>query len=266
MRADFIGIADREKLPRWAARRLEALEAPKMKIRIFQIDGERDTQRVRFMHYDHTIEHGGIDPSAYRQVYGGTVKAESLENIFMLCNTDQFPPGYCGHSLSVSDIIEVCEGKDRGFYFCDKIGFKKLDDFDIEKTDHADMMKILVLENDMPPYEAEIRHDIHAMQSVVGGLIEPVYFEENGDVLCWCNEEFLFNGSIPNRRIGETLVNGTCYIAGDRINKYGEKESCSLTDEQIAKYTQMFPQSVIVLDESADETMTESEDIDQTLS
>ena len=181
-RSDFIGIADKEQLPKWAARRLEILEAPKMKIRVFQI---KDYTENRFMNHEYTLKHGGIKAESYHQVYGGEVFADSLEGVFLLCNTDH-PPGYCGHSLSVSDVVEVCEGKDRGFYFVDSFGFKKLDDFDISKTNHADMMKILVLENDRAPYTAEIRHDgINAMQSVVGGSFECVYFEPKGDAVCW---------------------------------------------------------------------------------
>ena len=57
----------------------------------------------------------------------------------------------------------------------DSIGFKRLDDFDVSQTDHEDLMKVVILENDREPYKAEIRKDIHAMQSIVGGLIEPVY-------------------------------------------------------------------------------------------
>lgn len=263
-RSQFIGIADREKLPKWAAKRLEILESPKMKIRIFQIDHDKDTQGVKFMDMDFTNRHGGVNSEAYHQVYGGTVIAESLDDIFRMCN-DGHPPGYFGHSLSVSDVIEICEGKEKGFYFCDSFGYKKLEGFDIEKTDHADMMKILVLENDREPYTAEIRQDIHAMQSVVGGNIEPVYFEHKCDAMCWCNDEFLLNGSEPNRRIGETLVHGTCYISGDHYNEYGERDSCSLTDEQIEMYSKMFPQSVIVLDESNDEDLSESEDQGQSM-
>ena len=262
-RSDFIGIADRSQLPKWAARRLEILEAPKMKVRIFQLKDNADN---RFMSYDFTTAHGGVKAENYHQVYGGEVLADGLDGVYMICNTDH-PPGYYGHSLSISDVVEICEGKDSGFYFVDSFGFKKLDDFDISKTNHTDMMKILVLENDRAPYVAEIRHDgIRAMQSVVGGSFECVYFEPKGDAVCWCNDEFLLNGSAPNRKIGETLVHGTCFISGDGTNAYGEYDARSLTDEQITKYSQMFPQSVICLEDT--ETMTEemSEDIGQGVS
>lgn len=260
-RCDFIGVADKNQLPSWAARRLEILEKPKMKIRVFQLKNGSDNL---FMNYDHTMSHGGIQVKKYMQVYGGEVLADSLEEVFTIGNTDQ-PPGYLGRSLSVSDVIQVCEGKEKGFYFVDSFGFKKTEDFDITKTDHAKMMKILILENDRQPYTAEIRHDIHAMQSVVGGSIEPVYFESKGDALCWCNDEFLLNGSAPNRMIGQTLIHGTCYISGDSVNEYGEYDSCSLTDEQIERYKEMFPQSVICIDKSEDLTENELESITQNM-
>lgn len=260
-RSDFIGIADKTQLPSWAAKRLEILDKPKMKIRVFQL--KSGSENI-FMNHEFTIAHGGIRAENYKQIYGGEVMADSLEKVFTLGNTDQ-PPGYLGRSLSVSDVIQVCEGKEKGFYFVDSFGFKKTEDFDITKTDHAKMMKILILENDRQPYTAEIRHDIHAMQSVVGGCIEPVYFEPKGDALCWCNDEFLLNGSAPNRKIGEVLVHGTCYISGDSVNEYGEYDSCSLTDEQIERYKEMFPQSVICLDKAEDMAENESECLTQNM-
>ncbi len=38
------------------------------------------------------------------------------------------PDHYCGHSLSVSDVVEVsdCPYVKSGFYFCDSIGFKQV--------------------------------------------------------------------------------------------------------------------------------------------
>lgn len=245
-REDFFGVADYEQLPKWAVERLEQIEAPQMKIRIFQIDHEKDRNKLAFMNYDYTQSHGGIKAENYRQIYGGTVTCDSLESVFALCNSDKTPPGYLGESMSVSNVIEICDGKDKGFYFCDSVGFKPID-FDIDKTNHSDIMKILIVENGKAPYEAEIRNDIHAMQEVVGGSIEPIYFEPQNNALCWCDDEFLLNGSAPNRIVGETLVHGTFYISGNYRNEYGEWDSCSLTDEQIEKYKEQFNHVVVNL-------------------
>ena len=267
-RDDFIGIADKAQLPKWAARRLEKLAAPKMMIRVFQIDSAKDWQNVEFMDHEYTVKHGGVKAENYRQVYGWEVFGNSLENLFYLCNNEH-PPGYCGHSLSVSDVVEVCDGSLKGFWFCDRIGFKKLDGFDISKTDRSEVMKILVLENDRAPYPAEIIHNVDAMQSVVGGPYDVVYFEPKGDAICWCNDEFLLNGFAPNRMIGDTLIHGTCFISGDGCNEYGERDACSLTDKQIELYSGMFPQSVICLEdtmtEEQEQSEEQSEDIGQTM-
>ncbi len=101
-------------------------------------------------------------------------------------------------------------------------------------------MKILVCEPEKPPYVKEISEDVSDMQAVVGGYIEAVYFEEKGDALIFCNDEFLLNGSQPNRIVGELLIHGTFFVVGDTTNSIGEHVSCSLTDEQIEKYTEQF--------------------------
>lgn len=245
-REDFCGVADYEQLPRWAVERLEQIEAPQMKIRIFQIDHDKDGNKLAFMNYDYTQSHGGVKAENYRQIYGGTVTCDSLESVFALCNSDNVPPGYLGESMSVSDVIEVCEGKNKGFYLCDSVGFKPID-FDISQTDHNDMMRILIVENGKAPYPAEIQHDISAMQSVVGGCIEPIYFEAKQDALVWCNDEFLLNNSAPNRMVGNCLVHGTFYVSGNCQNEYGEWDSCSLSNEQIEKYSKTFKNPIIAL-------------------
>ena len=262
-RSDFFGIADKSQLPIWAANRLEILEKPQMKIRVFQL---REASPLTFMNFEETSKRGGVKTKDYRQVYGGTVFAKDLEDVFRICNTE-LPYGYHGHSLSVSDIVEVCQGEDKGFYFVDSVGFKKLDDFNITQTDHENMMKVLILEKDRLPYEAEIKHNIYAMQHIVGGSFDIIYFEPKDDAICFCNDEFLLNGSQPNRVIGDTLVHGICFITGNGVNEYVEYDSCSLTDEQIRKYTDKFGQSVILDEELAIPTQDESQEetIEQTL-
>lgn len=105
-------------------------------------------------------------------------------------------------------------------------------------------MKILVVEPEKAPYEKEISDDLHEMQEVVGGLIEPIYFEPKNDALVFCNEEFLLNGSEPNRMVGDVLVHGTFFVVGNRETEYGEEESCSLTDEQISRYSEEFAEPI----------------------
>lgn len=108
-------------------------------------------------------------------------------------------------------------------------------------------MKILVFEPMKKPYVKDIKDNIHAMQKIVGGSIEPIYFEPKQDAIVWCNDEFLLNGSEPNRIVGATLVHGTFYISGNYQNEYGEWDSCSLTDEQIEKYKEQLGHMLVDL-------------------
>ena len=101
-------------------------------------------------------------------------------------------------------------------------------------------MKILVVEPEKKPYAREISDDIHEMQEVVDGLIEPIRFEPENDAIAFCNEEFLLNGSRPNRFVGDVLVHGTFFVVGNAFDENGEEISVSLTDEQIEKYSEKF--------------------------
>ena len=94
-----------------------------MRINIYQIDGEKDTNRVKFSGYDETMKHGGIISQNYKCVFHGDVDGD-LEDVYTLFNDCDHPGTYQGHSLSVSDIIEVIgdsEDIESGSYFVDSI-------------------------------------------------------------------------------------------------------------------------------------------------
>ena len=125
-------------------------------------------------------------------------------------------------------------------------------------------MRILVLDPEKTPYSKEIEYDIHAMQEIVGGLIQPICFEPNNDAIVYCNEEFLLHDYAPNRFVGEILVHGTFFVVGNTRNDYGEWESCSLTEEQVEKYMQQFWAYLVPIQkmmEQQEEECDESEDI-----
>ena len=113
-------------------------------------------------------------------------------------------------------------------------------------------MRILVFEPLKEPYVKDIEDDIQAMQEVVGGSIEPIYFEQTNDALCWCNDEFLLNGSKPISYFryspkSVNLISPFFYISGNCLNEYGEWDSCSLADKQIEKYKQQFDHIIVDL-------------------
>ncbi len=110
-----------------------------MQIKVYQIDKKRDSNRVKFLWYEFTqVRAGRIDPSIYNVVFSGDVKCNTLNGVFDLLNMPDLLEDYHGHSLSVSDIVEVCDRTDGmpepGFYFCDSVGWRKLVDFDPTKA------------------------------------------------------------------------------------------------------------------------------------
>lgn len=251
----FFGIADEQQLPKWAAKRLSEIRAPQMQIRIFQIDHEKNNQHRMFKGYEETQRLGGVDAATYHQIYGGIVNCKTLEDVYALCNTDH-PPGYLGRSLSVSDVVEICSGDDKGFYFCDSFGFQKID-FDTAKTNHEAMLRVLICEPGKEPYTAEICDDLKGLQSVVGGYIEPIYFDPAHKALVYCDEEFLFKDYVPNRVVGDCLVHGTFLIVGDGVNDEGERISVSLTDAQIAQFSEDFRYPLIYVEHGSQELSAE---------
>ena len=103
-----------------------------MKYSIFQIDGFKDSKRVKFSGYDETMEVSGkIDPEIYKNVWNSETQrtvpekmTEFLEELFYVFNgSDVRPPNYYGRSLSVSDVVVV----DGVPYFCDSFGWRKIE-------------------------------------------------------------------------------------------------------------------------------------------
>lgn len=84
-----------------------------------------------FMNYNWTLRHGGWDLDEYECVWKGEIDvspndsaSDTLERIYAMFNGEEKPEGYAGRSLSVSDVVEI-EG--RGVWFCDSIGFRKME-------------------------------------------------------------------------------------------------------------------------------------------
>ena len=122
-----------------------------MNIRIYQINLERDLNRVAFCSHDQLEKYQGsneIDSKIYDKVYEGAVEASGLEDVYRVFNLEH-PPEYRGRSLSVSDIVEVIDGGDAepGFHFCDSFGFQKVD-FHPEtvRESNIDTIRVVMLE------------------------------------------------------------------------------------------------------------------------
>ncbi len=95
-----------------------------MKYRILQM---ATLTNYAFMSYDFAIEHG-FSLNDYKEVYVDTIPLseniyDTLDQIFVIFNSSR-PAGFKGHSLSVSDIIEIEDGRK---FYVDSIGFKEIE-------------------------------------------------------------------------------------------------------------------------------------------
>ena len=116
-------------------------------------------------------------------------------------------------------------------------------------------MNVLVVEPGYLPYEKEIKDDadhLEQMQSIVGGLIEPIY-PYHEEVAIVCNEEGLINGLPFNRSVpgGYGGVFGTFFICG-----LGEEDFCSLPPELMERFKKEFRNSEILLGFDGNEAVT----------
>lgn len=183
-----------------------------MKIKIYQVNMERDEKRIAFMGLDVFPKFQGsneVKSSLYDSVYIGEVDCKNLEEVYQKFNLDH-PAGYKARSLSVSDVVEVIESDSMksGFYFCDSFGFKEVS-FDPSKAQISDRfcdaekvktISVLLVQPNKYPKMIEIENELEAMQRIVGGDIEE-YMPFEDEIAIVCNEEGKVNGLPLNRAI-----------------------------------------------------------------
>jgi len=271
-----------------------------MRINIYQIDSDKDTNRVKFEGYEETLKYGGINPAIYKCVFHGDVDGD-LEAVYCTFNHPEHPGTFQGHSLSLSDIIEVvdtettpygiveylskdsdgnpyvdsrmfCDTQEEfddevwrcelnnedissvvlrkdievGSYFVDHVGFKKLDEFDTTKCAEMDGLRMLMIQPHRTPIVTFVREDIDDLQRAVSdhgedSRIQYTYpFDD--DCMVLGNDDAKCIGMEGNRRFGESIYAGPIFITRDNHNS----GLCSLTDEQVQKYSEMFaePQDI----------------------
>lgn len=219
-----------------------------MKINIYQINQDRDNQRLKFMGLDavrKVLRSAEPDCAAYDKVYSGDVKCRNLEDVFVLFQSGR-PEGFQGHSLSVSDVVEVEDAASitPGFYFCDSIGFKEIP-FQPELATNAivtqNTIRVVLVEPGKLARIAKVGTTLDAMQRTVGGDIEAYYpFEEQ--VCIVCNEEGKINGLPLNRAIRDAdtgdiadIIAGTFFICDCSGECFG-----SLSTEQQKRYQEKY--------------------------
>lgn len=115
-----------------------------MRVKIYQINPERDRNRMKFMSLS---DSQSPDPSIYDEVFDAEIDENELEEIYGRFNTVGHPL-FRGHSLSVSDVV-VANGKAS---ICQSIGFRDVS-FDTTKTHKPDnLMRVVYVEPNKAPY------------------------------------------------------------------------------------------------------------------
>lgn len=160
-----------------------------MRINIYQIDSEKDTKRVKFEGYDLTNENGGIDPAIYKCVFHGYVNAKTADDVYNIFNgfRESNIGTFQGHSLSVSDIVEVVDDVPEIF---GKI------DFLYGGEDHVAKVGETVYYTDPDKYYAEIHESQDCGRPIQAEVIAEQHLKltEPGSYFCdsigWKNIEF----------------------------------------------------------------------------
>ncbi len=197
-----------------------------MKIKIYQVNMERDPNNVCFMGYDRLEKLQGttdIDSTIYDKVFEGEVNCFTLEKLYEIFNREH-PAGYKGRSMSVSDVVEIVDGITRKsyFHFCDSFGFKEVS-FEPDKTqiserfcdgDKAETISVLLIQPGKYPKTVAIEDSLEAMQALVGGDIEE-YMPFDDEVAIICNEEGKVNGLPLNRAVYDSENQMIEIMAGD---------------------------------------------------
>ena len=217
-----------------------------MNLRIYQVNISRDDKRVAFMGLDereHFLESSKIDSSIYDCVFSGEVNCGNLEDVFQKFNIDH-PDGYAGRSLSVSDVVEIVDSEnvDKGFYYCDNIGFSKVE-FDPEEAEpyKDEKIKVLMVEPGKKAYEKEIGTSLQEMYAALDCDCIQTYYPYDDLVVIVCDDEGKINGSRANRAIyGENgemmdIICGKFFICDCSTDSFK-----SLPDDMMQKYKNQF--------------------------
>ena len=94
--------------------------------RVWQLKPDVDIH-MKFIGYDDLLrDFGTPDPANYEVVFDGPVDTSDLEALYTKFNVDH-PPDYHGHSLSMSDVVELYDDLASAFHYVDRFGFQQVD-------------------------------------------------------------------------------------------------------------------------------------------
>ena len=203
-----------------------------MQVRLYQINPDRDKNRVAYERLDDLPQRQGsakVDEALYDRVLKADVDCENLEQLCTMLNTTGHPLHH-GGQMKVSDVVVT----DEGAFYCDRLGFTEIG-FDESKAQIPEgMMRVLYVEPGKAPIDTEIPNTLEAEQQAVHGLIDLVYLGRGAILVC--NDEGKLIGMDGNRVLDNgTIIAGPFFIVGDSGENF-----CSLSDAQAEYFTQRF--------------------------
>lgn len=222
-----------------------------MHIKLFQVNMDRDEDRLAFCSLDSVKrEAGAIPASIYDKVFEGDIDCANLEETYMLFNRDDRPGAKVFRSMSVSDVIAVRDPETGAetYHFCDSVGFEVVA-FDPEKTTdrtnkEPKTIRVVLVEPGQEAQLADVDPSLEGLYSAIKtDLIEAAYpFEDDSEACIVCDEEGKIKGRDLNRALrmdgdGEIydIVAGTFIVCGCGGENFG-----SLTEEQQKKYLELY--------------------------
>ena len=187
---------------------------------------------------------GMINSKRYQLIYGGKSEINRLSSFVHRGLKGDIDLKGFDNRLLYGDILEVIHPVSlKGFYMLGRQGIVRANEFnpdEIINKNRENLIYVMICEPLRRPYFALIPSRLSAMQHIVGGLIEPIYLSNDDACVVWCNEEFLMNGSKPNRPVSGQVIHGTFFVAKDTLDKDGEYIIDSLDRARRIKYFKKF--------------------------
>lgn len=205
-----------------------------MRIQIYQIrDAEKKKEAMAaLMDRPPLSAPKEVDESLYHRVFMGDIDCESPYDILFRMNIDGHRL-FRGERMGLTDVVEMEMDSGRISLLYDSYGVSAVS-FDPEKAQKDDsLIRVLVIEPRRVPYESEIENTLEGQEGAVEGMMRRIHNEDG--TITGINVDCKFNGMEGNRRfMGDVLV-GPVFIAGNT-----GADLCSLTDEQMAHYMELF--------------------------
>ena len=181
--------------------------------------------------------------------YEFTVREDILVALEEVELSDELMKALMDSPSPLQEVYEMFADKETDYMQTLRDTITETAEYNFEKQTENTLTVLVVAPGEKPKVET-IDCGLESLQQQVGGYIEAVYpFEEPVGLVC--NEEGKINGMQLNRALRNDdnsiydIVSGTFLVVG-----LGEEDFCSLTPEQIEKYSEHFaePEMFFMLD------------------